>query len=172
MSRAFTVRPTEAGDIDALMTLVKASWARTYDPVIGAEARAVISDAKHVPALFAGEIESDDGVTLVAVLEDGTPVGHLGGSMNGNGGYFLDRLHVLPAWQGKGVADALVDGCVEACSGRADYLELTVLEGNERAIGFYRRAGFVPVSESSAAQGLGGVPAQRLRKPLNGGGGV
>ncbi|MCC0030784.1 MAG: GNAT family N-acetyltransferase [Brucellaceae bacterium] len=169
---AFTVRPVEHGDLDGVIALTKDSWARTYDPVIGAAERAVISDAKHVPALFAGEIESDDGVTLVAVLGDGTPVGHLGGSMNGNGGYFLDRLHVLPAWQGKGVADALVEGCVQACAGRADYLELTVLEGNQRAIGFYRRAGFVPVGESSAAQGLGGVPAQRLRKPLNGGGGV
>lgn len=165
---SFIVRPTRRDDVDAVMALTKGSWARTYDPVIGAAERAIISDAKHVPALFVDEIDSPDGVTLVAVLEDGAPVGHLGGSMDGQGGYYLDRLHVVPAWQGKGVADALVDDCVMACAGRAAYLELTVLAGNDRAIGFYRRAGFAPVDAGTVEDGLAGIPGHRLRKMLNG----
>ena len=47
-------------DIPAIIQLVKASWARTYDTVIGVEARKVKSDAKHVPTLFLSEIERDD----------------------------------------------------------------------------------------------------------------
>ncbi len=163
---SYEVRETRQDDIDAVTSLTKDSWARTYDPFIGVAARKEISDTKHVPALFAGEIGTDDAVTLVAALPDGTLIGHAGGRMDGKGGCFVDRLHIVSEWKGKGVAQALMDLFEQTCAGRAGYLELTVLDGNERAIRFYRRYGFEPVGPSTVEQGLAGIPAQRLRKVL------
>jgi len=71
MSRAFTIRPTGPDDIDALMRLVRESWARTYDPIIGEAERLRISGAKHVRALFESEYADPAGFGFVASDGDG-----------------------------------------------------------------------------------------------------
>jgi RimJ/RimL family protein N-acetyltransferase len=45
----------------------------------------------------------------------------------------------------------------------ADRIELTVLENNHRAIGFYRKHGFLPASGENEDDGLGGVPSILMR---------
>lgn len=162
----FSVRPTRHDDIEAVAVFTRQSWARTYDPLIGAQNRAAISDAKHVPSLFAGEIGNPDAVSLVAMDDTGMLIGHAGGWLDGEGGCYVDRLHVAPDWHGKGVARALMDQFATACADRVDHLELTVLKGNDRAIGFYRNYGFEPVDDWREEDGLAGVSAQRLRRKL------
>lgn len=157
MIAAFRIRPTSLDDVDAVIALVKASWARTYDPVIGENARRAISDAKHTRQLFEREIGTADGVSFVATDRKDTILGHLGGLLKSDGTCFIDRVHVVPDWQGRGVAMALVDRVVETLRGRATALELTVLENNARAVAFYRKAEFQVVS--GAAEGLAHVPA-------------
>jgi GNAT superfamily N-acetyltransferase len=55
----------------------------------------------------------------------------------------LNRIYVVAAWQGKGVAQALLkDAIASAKSARADWLWLGVWEHNAKAIAFYRKSGF------------------------------
>ncbi|PHP68087.1 hypothetical protein CSC94_05345 [Zhengella mangrovi] len=162
MSRAFTVRPTEAGDIDALMTLVKASWARTYDPIIGEAERNRISGAKHVRSLFESEYASPDAFGFVASDAEGRIVAQAAGEWRQGGAAFIDRIHVEPDWKGSGVAMALVEAVAALADKRRAPVELTVLRGNDRAIAFYRKAGFEQIEE---APGLGTTPADLMRRP-------
>ena len=52
-------------------------------------------------------------------------------------------LYVLRAYQGRGIGYALMQACLDRLSGYP-LIALWVLEGNERAIRFYRRVGFTP----------------------------
>lgn len=166
MSAQFAIRPTRADEVDAVMAFIKASWARTYDGLIGPAAQREISDAKHVRELFAGEIGNRDAVSLVAVDAGDQIVGHLGGELRGNGCCFVDRVHVDTAWWGTGVGAALIRNAESEVAGRADRLELTVLEGNDRAIAFYVKSGFKAVANLGAAHGLAGKSAILMRLPL------
>ena len=60
-------------------------------------------------------------------------------------GALLDNLHVLPAWQGRGIGRALMDKAARWVNGQApdEGLYLWVYEQNEGAISFYERAGGV-----------------------------
>lgn len=58
----------------------------------------------------------------------------------------LNRIYVVAAWQGKGVAQALLkDAFASASAAGADCLWLGVWEHNTKAIAFYRKSGFDPV---------------------------
>jgi diamine N-acetyltransferase len=165
MTAPFAVRPTAYGDVDSVISLVKASWARTYDPVIGEVARIEISDAKHTPALFEREIAADDGLSLIATDRAGAIIGHIGGLVRPDGTCFVDRIHVVPHWQGRGVAAALLEQACTALNGEASALELTVLENNGRALAFYRKVGFREVA-GATPKGLAHVPAILMRLDL------
>lgn len=57
---------------------------------------------------------------------------------------FLDKLYIDVEWRGRGLSSRLLQAVIdEARLLGAARLELTVYERNGRAIGFYRKAGFV-----------------------------
>jgi ribosomal protein S18 acetylase RimI-like enzyme len=56
----------------------------------------------------------------------------------------VKQLYILAPWQGKGVAQALMDWAIESARAEdAPALYLSVWSKGERAIAFYRRYGFV-----------------------------
>jgi ribosomal protein S18 acetylase RimI-like enzyme len=60
----------------------------------------------------------------------------------------LKRIYVARAWQGRGVAHALMESCLEAARSRgARTLWLGVWERNPRAVAFYAKYGFARVGE-------------------------
>ena len=159
-----TIRPTQITDISAVIELINDSWSRTYDPLIGKEARLAITDKKHVPALFEDEIDMPIGESVVAVDETDSIVGHVGGFDKGEvGTFFVDHLHIKPEYFGKGIASKLLDSLSEAISNRAQRIELTVLRGNERAIGFYNKYGFKAATGENEDDGLDDTPSILLR---------
>lgn len=60
----------------------------------------------------------------------------------------IQRLYVVGEWQGRGVAQALMNACLEEieCRG-SDVVWLGVWEGNPRAISFYKKFGFIEVGD-------------------------
>lgn len=68
------------------------------------------------------------------------------------GSYFLSRLYVEPSLWGSGIgSELLAAACrrIDDC----ERLDLTVLEGNDRAIAFYERHGFEYLSSKTTALG-------------------
>lgn len=66
----------------------------------------------------------------------------------------IQRLYVAGDWHGKGVAQQLMDACLDAMRGRgSDVVWLGVWEKNPRAIAFYRKFGFVEVGDHVFALG-------------------
>lgn len=157
----------QESDIPAIIEFVKASWARTYDPVIGVEARKAKSDAKHIPALFHGEIDRDDALGIVAKIDDKV-IGYVGGEMRGENVFFIDHLHVAPVWHGKNIASKILEALKLELHKhlQPNCIELTVLENNHRAIAFYQKTGFVVAKGANEDEGLGGVPSILMRWKL------
>ena len=56
---------------------------------------------------------------------------------------WVSNFFVLPSWQGRGVADALMDTIVQDATGQVLQLELSVaVDVASRAQAFYQRRGF------------------------------
>lgn len=163
-----TIRPTKKDDISAVIKLINGSWSRTYDPLIGEQKRLVITDKKHVPKLFEDEIELPTGESIVAADGAGAIIGHIGGFDKGEvGTFFVDHLHIEPEYFGKGIASKLLDSLCDSINAkvqqRAQRIELTVLQGNDRAIGFYKKYGFKPATGENEDDGLDDTPSILFR---------
>jgi ribosomal protein S18 acetylase RimI-like enzyme len=76
------------------------------------------------------------------------PVDHPQGSLE------IKQLYVLAPWQGKGVAQVLMDWAIDtARDDGTPALYLSVWSQNARAIAFYRRYGFVVAGTAPFAVG-------------------
>ena len=148
--------------------LTNRSWLSTYPPLIGEQAtRDIIAD-RHSHARFAAQAvaaESDPvGMFLVAEM-DGTVAGHCYAFEKG--GCYVDRLHVAPELKGRGIGRSLLD-YLEAAQSPGSRIWLDVLEGNDSAMAFYRKAGFRECGKTPACGGLAGIPAVIFEKTLAG----
>ncbi|NQD37737.1 GNAT family N-acetyltransferase [Permianibacter sp. IMCC34836] len=66
----------------------------------------------------------------------------------------IQRLYVASAWHGKGLAQQLMQACLDEMAKRGcDLVWLGVWEKNPRAIAFYQKFGFVEVGDHSFALG-------------------
>jgi ribosomal protein S18 acetylase RimI-like enzyme len=82
----------------------------------------------------------------------------------------IQRLYVAEPWHGKGIAQVLMNACIEAAQERgSDAVWLGVWEQNPRAIALYRKLGFTEVGEHTFP--LGGDPQRDILmvRPLNSG---
>ena len=139
----FVIRPAEPADVGALAEVRVASWRSAYADLMPAALLAAMSAERSVEVF--GRIVSApaaEGLLWVAATSDGSVVGYaLGGPARdpqGPAAWELAMIYLLSSVQGSGVADELM---LRAVGDRAAYL--WVLQGNDRAIRFYRRLGFV-----------------------------
>ena len=66
----------------------------------------------------------------------------------------IQRLYVASAWHGKGLAQQLMQACLDEMAKRGcDLVWLGVWEKNPRAIAFYQKFGFAEVGDHSFALG-------------------
>lgn len=126
-------------------------------------------------AIQAGEISNPDMLTLLSE-EDGEVVGFAqlrwGGApdcVSAEAPGEIQRLYVVREWHGKGVAQALMDACLEALKGRgSDAAWLGVWERNPRAISFYRKFGFEEVGDHAFPLGTDPQRDIVMARPLEG----
>src|SRR5690606_37380366 len=102
---------------------------------------------KYGPDRIADDLELPHSESLVAEASGGI-VGYAYAFV-AEGALWLDRLHVAPDWQGKGVACDLLHAVLADFVGERA-ISLEVIEGNKRAIRFYEREGFVATERREA----------------------
>ena len=162
---SFHIRHMRPTDVDAVAALISASWVSTYGPLMGAERAATESAKKHQPAMIAADMTRKHSESFVAIADDGAVIGYAY-AMVAKGVLWLDRLHVVPAYRGQGAAAGLLHAVILNYVGDAS-ISLEVLKGNDRAIAFYAREGFVVTDERDACGGIGGVPTLIMRKAIS-----
>ena len=158
------IRHMEPDDAAGAAALVSASWARTYGPLMGEERAAAESAKKHQPEMIAADMKRPHSESFVATAADGTVVGYAYAIVT-KGVLWLDRLHVAPEYQGTGLAADLLHAVMVNYLGEPS-ISLEVLKGNDRAIRFYERQGFVATEERDACGNIAGVPALIMRKAI------
>ncbi|MFZ0607346.1 MAG: GNAT family N-acetyltransferase [Xanthobacteraceae bacterium] len=143
----FALRPYTAADEDAAITLWLVTWQKTYPQFDFAARlswwrehwRKLAQVAKIVVA-------SDARASLIGfvTIEPST--------------HYLDQLVVAPDYWGKAVGGALMD---EAKRLASDFIDLDVNTDNARALGFYRKQGFVVTGDG--VNSFSGRPVHHLR---------
>lgn len=164
MSASARIRHMEAGDAPAVAELVTRSWLTTYAPLMGEERAAAESAKRHAPQMIAADLSKPHSESFVAEAQDGSIVGHAY-AMVSKGVLWLDRLHVVPGHQGTGLAAHLMHAVIVNYVGEPS-ISLEVLKGNERAIRFYEREGFVATAERDSCGGIAGVPTLVMRRTI------
>lgn len=159
------IRAMTKDDLADVSRLLGQSWRRTYSPIMGDEAVARLSDERHAPEKLAAELEDEDKMSFVAERADGSIAGYAMAMMDAKGDVVLERLHVEPQAFGSGLAVDLLHAVLAAHAGIPS-IALEVIEGNERAIAFYRKHGFEPVERRPAAHGVGGHASLIMRRML------
>ncbi|KUM25132.1 GCN5 family acetyltransferase [Mesorhizobium loti] len=159
------IRAMTTNDLGAVSQLLGGSWRRTYAPIMGADTVAQLSDEKHAPEKLAEELADDDKMSFVAERTDGSIAGYAMAAMDEKGDVMLDRLHIEPQEFGSGLAVDLLHAVLAAHAGIPS-IALEVIEGNDRAVAFYRKHGFEVAERRPAAHGVGGHASLIMRRLL------
>lgn len=159
------IRAMTRNDLADVSRLLGQSWRRTYAPIMGDETVARLSDEKHAPEKLAEELEDEDKMSFVAERADGSIVGYATAAMDAKGDVTLERLHIEPQAFGSGLAVDLLHAVLAAHAG-VPSIALEVIEGNDRAIAFYRKHGFEVVERREAAHGVSGHASLIMRRML------
>ena len=107
------------------------------------------------PSAFASTLDEESGFgeqrwrdwiarsVFFLAWADGRPAGIVGGFPQADGGWHVISMWVSPQARGTGLAGRLIDAVAgHARAQGAPSLTLWVTDGNDRARGFYQRAGF------------------------------
>ncbi|SFP38581.1 Ribosomal protein S18 acetylase RimI [Mesorhizobium sp. NFR06] len=159
------IRAMTRDDLADVSRLLGQSWRRTYAPIMGDETAARLSDDKHAPEKLAAELDDEDKMSFVAERADGSIAGYAMAAMDAKGDVMLDRLHIEPQAFGSGLAADLLHAVLAAHAGIPS-IALEVIEGNDRAIAFYRKHGFEVVERREAAHGVDGHASLIMRRML------
>ena len=159
------IRPATPVDAACLTHLAATTFRETFARDNTPEDMASYVAQAFTPGRQAAEIGDPDGAVLLAEhRSDGGAAELLGyahvvagpppGAVRGPAPVELKRLYVARAWQGQGVAHALMVAALDAARARgARTVWLGVWERNPRAIAFYRKYGFARVGEHTFVLG-------------------
>jgi ribosomal protein S18 acetylase RimI-like enzyme len=159
------IRAMTGEDVPAVSRLMEDSWRRTYGPILGEDAAARISGDRHAPDRLASDLADTDMMSFVAERSDGVVVGYAMAQFK-DGDVMLDRLHVDSSEFGTGVAVDLLHAVLAAHAGMPS-IAIEVLEGNDRALAFYKKHGFEVVERRVAPHGAVGHSSLIMRRLLS-----
>jgi ribosomal protein S18 acetylase RimI-like enzyme len=165
MDTPVTIRRATAADAPALSRLAAATFRETFAGDNTPDDIEHYITAAFTPEQQAIEIADSSSTVLLAERQDDRGRTELVGyahvvsgdvpeSVPGVAPLELKRIYVAKAWQGRRVAQALMDASIEAARARgARTLWLGVWERNPRAVAFYVKYGFARVGEHTFVLG-------------------
>jgi ribosomal protein S18 acetylase RimI-like enzyme len=160
-----TIRRATPDNAAKISALLAGSWHRTYDDLMGIEQVNQMTALSHAPNKLADEINDPSIVTWIAIDGAGLVSGVVKIEKRKSSELYLDRLHIDPSAFGTGLADQLFNAALKA-AGPHDSISLEVLEGNERAIAYYKKRGFSVTKTLDACGTALGVPTLLMTKSL------
>jgi ribosomal protein S18 acetylase RimI-like enzyme len=161
------IRRAHSGDARKLSEVAEATFRATFDAMNTIEHMELHCRRNYGEQIQAAEISNPEIVTLLGEHE-----GNLIGYAQLRWGEFPDcvsatrpgeiqRLYIIEDWHGKGVAQKLMNACIEEVKQRGSAaVWLGVWECNPRAISFYKKFGFVAAGEHTFP--LGGDPQRDI----------
>ncbi len=138
---AFTIRPAQAGDLPAILALIRAL--ADYEK-LGHEV--VATEAQLSRSLFPADPAKPDAFCVIADV-DGAPAGFALYFFNfstflARPGLYLEDLFVKPEFRGQGLGKALLLHLAKLANARGcGRMEWSVLDWNQPAIDFYESLG-------------------------------
>ena len=142
-----SIRKANVNDIQSIQSICKESWKTTYKNIYPSQyIEQVFSIFYSKERLIKDLTECSlawNGYWLAEEL--GRPLGCIGGGMSEDHKANIYVLYVLPQSQRKGIGHALVQTLTayQKESFQAKQQAVTVTEGNQNAISFYEKEGFV-----------------------------
>ena len=160
------IRAAQTADANAISQLLTSSWHRTYDALMGVDRVNEITSSSHAADILVAEINDSSILILVAIDHSGAVTGVVKIQNRAAGELYLDRLHIAPDAFGTGLADQLLDAAITA-SGQYQTMSLEVLAGNQHAIAYYLKRGFVETAKLDACGTALGVPTLLMTKSFS-----
>jgi GNAT superfamily N-acetyltransferase len=162
-----SIRKAHIGDAKALSEIAEATFRATFGAVNTAEDMELHCRSSFGEPIQAAEISDPEMLTLVSE-DEGRLIGYAQlrwrdapDCVSAKRPAEIQRLYVVEGWHGKGVAQGLMQACIDEVEQRgSDALWLGVWERNPRAIAFYKKLGFVEVGNHTFA--LGGDPQRDI----------
>ncbi|MEN2710155.1 N-acetyltransferase family protein [Sphingomonas sp. NPDC092331] len=150
-AQAWQVREAGTGDVAALSLVAGATFLETFAGVLPGDAIVAHCANAYAAERFADYFAKGSRAWILEAAPGGAPVGFaqlatpdLPGA--GPGDIELKRIYLLSRFHGSGAGAALMAAAVAGAAGHARLL-LGVYAHNARALGFYRKQGFVPMGE-------------------------
>lgn len=160
----FFVRTATERDLPRVREILVDTYHATYDALIGVEKVDAICWRFHTEEALANKRLQPNSEFLVA--DNGEIIGGMAFATQDEKTIFLHQLYVHPDFHGgKTGLHLLIE--IENSFIDAEIIELEVLPGNDRAIGFYEKFGFkLTGEERTDCGGMAGVPSLLMRKKI------
>ncbi len=141
------VRSARLPDIDSIQRIASHAWHRAHAPIIGTETADDFLDEFYDSASIEERVHRDDMDLLVAIdAEEVVGFGLIVPAQDRSEVSLVNQLYVEPSRWGNGIGQRLLDAMESrALADGATRIELSVMVGNEQAIGFYEAAGYTHV---------------------------
>ncbi|WP_116090896.1 GNAT family N-acetyltransferase [Sphingomonas crusticola] len=168
----WAVRRAGPDDAAALALVGGATFLETFAGLLDGAAIVAHCAREHKEAAYRAYLAGGAAAWLAETDEGRAPIGFalvaqpaLPGAQPGD--LELKRIYTLSRFHGRGLGKALIDAALtHARDQAAARLLLGVYKGNDRALAFYARHGFVPIAERMFDVGGKSYADQVLAKPL------
>ena len=150
-----TIRNATTNDIPLIRELNLQVWPQTYTPILGEEQVAYMLAKFYTPGSLLEQM-GPLGHQFIICSYNNEPVAFASFARADDDTFKLNKIYIIPGYQGRGVGKFIVDhiaGAVRAMG--AQWLVLNVNIYNRPAIAFYEKTGFIKFREEDIDIGNG-----------------
>jgi ribosomal protein S18 acetylase RimI-like enzyme len=141
----FKTRKAGKDDIGLIRTLCLQVWPQTYGPLLSQGQIEYMLELMYSTSSL--EKQFDKGAEFIVLYDDETPIGYTSIEEIDPAVFKLQKIYILPSFQGKGMGRKTIDEITRMISERgARTLQLQVFKRN-KARHFYENLGFKVIEE-------------------------